>query len=75
MNDKFYQKVANELKNARKSKGYSQQYVANRIGVTRSCIATWEAGKNQITFDDVFKLCELYDININDLANKVKKYL
>ena len=75
MNEKFYQELACELKEARISKNFTQEYVAERINVTRSCIATWERGTRQITFDDVFKLCVLYELDINQLANKIKKYL
>lgn len=75
MKDKFYVELANELRTARKFKGYTQQYVADRIGVSRSCIATWESGKNQITIDDVFKLCDLYGVDVNALAKRVKKFL
>ena len=75
MNDKFYTELGSELKAGRKFKGYTQQYVADRIKVSRSCIASWENGARQITIDDVFKLCDLYGLDVNVLVKRVKKYL
>ena len=65
---KIFQKIRNE-------RNMSQQYVADRLHVSRSTIASWEQGRRGLSADDFFKLCEFYNVNPNDIGNSVKNYL
>ena len=75
MNSVFYTELGKELQSIRKSLGMSQQIVADRMKVTRSCVANWEQGQRQINIDDIYKLCDIYNIDINELTKRVRKYL
>lgn len=75
MNNKFYEKIGEEIQNARKNKNLSQQTLADKLNLSRSCIANWEQGKRQITFDDVYSLCKVLDLDIVELTKIAKKYL
>ncbi|WP_370863357.1 helix-turn-helix transcriptional regulator, partial [uncultured Dubosiella sp.] len=44
--------LGNNLFHARKKKGYSQEDVAERLGVSRQTISKWETGE---TIPDVFQ--------------------
>lgn len=63
------------FQNIRNQHDMSQQYVADRLNVSRSTVASWEQGRRSLSADDFFKLCEFYDVNPNEIANKVKRYL
>lgn len=71
----FYEKLGQELQRARKSKGLSQQSVADRMKVTRSCITNWERGIRSIMADDLYKLCDIYNLDINEISSKLQRYL
>lgn len=58
----------------RKEKGYSQQYVADRMNVTRSTIHYWEKGKRQMFAYQFFDLCKIYGLDANTVADEVVKY-
>ena len=59
----------------RKSREMSQQYVADRLHVSRSGLASWEQGRRGLSADDFFKLCEFYNVDSNEIAAQVKNYL
>lgn len=57
----------------RNVKGYSQEEVAEKIGVSRQAYAKWEKGE---TIPDVVrcqKLAELYGVTVDDLLNFSEK--
>lgn len=38
---------------------------------SKSWIGDIESGRNRIYFDDILKLCELYEADIDDIAKQV----
>ena len=46
MEKQFYKNVGKKLKSARKEAGFTQQQVADRIGLTRVSITNLEAGRH-----------------------------
>lgn len=40
-------KIEDKLKNARLSKAYNQEDIADKLGVTRQTISNWENGVSQ----------------------------
>ena len=57
-------KINTGLKDIRKSKGYSQEQVADYIGIDTTNYGRIERGQTSITFDRLFQLSELYKLNI-----------
>lgn len=51
----------------RKEKGYKQTSLANALGLARSTIAMWEAGRSEPTSDLVAKLAYLLDCSVGYL--------
>ena len=52
----------------RKEIGFSQEDVAELIGVSRQTISAWESGKSLPTIDNITKLANLFKISIEDLT-------
>ena len=59
--------VGNELKQARKAKGLTQKAVAERFYMTQQQYSRFENGVFELNYDQIIFLCELYDIEPNDL--------
>lgn len=57
--------LGNRLREVRKTKGYSQDYVAKRIGVTRSTVSRWEKEVAVPDTDSMMKLSEILDVEMN----------
>lgn len=51
--------IGMKLKELRKSKGFSLEYVAEKLDVSRQTVAKWEAGE---TLPDILKSKELADL-------------
>ena len=57
------------LKKIRSALRLSQTEFGDRIGLTRAGIAAVEAGKNKFSQDTLYKLLEVFNINLNFLLN------
>lgn len=75
MNNNFYVEVGKALQEARQSKNYSQQDVADRLKVSRSTVASWEQGRRSIYMDDLYRIADILGVDVNDLVKTARKYL
>jgi transcriptional regulator with XRE-family HTH domain len=58
-----------KLRKIRVNKNFSQEHVADEIGVSVSSYARYEGGKVQIDFNSVVKLAKLYKITLDELMH------
>jgi len=75
MSKTFDKVLGHNLKDIRTKCDYSQQYVAERLGVTRHCIGNYENGLRSIDMETLYKLCDIYNANINDVIANLRKYV
>ena len=47
----------------------TQKQVAEHLGVVESCYANWEQGRTEPNIAMLRKLCELFDISLDELVN------
>lgn len=65
-------KLNNEhAKKIRLSLGYTQQYVADYLGCTRSYYCYIEKGKRQPSLEKLSKLSTLYNVTTDELLKKL----
>ncbi len=57
----------NKLKELRKAYGYTQDYVAITLGITRQTYSHYETGKRTPNPEMLYKLAGLYHISVDDL--------
>lgn len=72
--------IADKIKDARTKKEYTQEQVAESLGVSRQTISNWENGKSLPDIISIIKMSELYDISLDELVkgdatllNKIEK--
>ena len=53
----------------RKMKGFTQEEIAEKVGVTRQAVAKWEAGDTVPDLDKCKMLAEVFEVSLDDLAN------
>ena len=53
----------------RKMKGFTQEEIAEKVGVTRQAVAKWEAGETVPDLDKCKMLAEMFGVSLDDLAN------
>lgn len=61
------------LRNQRIRCGYTQEYVAKKLHVTRECIAQWERGARQPSFEMCVKIKEL--LNCDSIDKIMETYV
>jgi len=62
-------KTGERLTKYRKKNGYSQEALADKLGVSRQAISKWETGESAPDTDNLIALAKLYDVKIDDLLN------
>ena len=61
------------LKNIRKEKGYTQEFLAEQLGISRQAIAKWESGKSFPSTENLIILSQILDVDIKLLIGTGKK--
>ncbi|MFP4854785.1 helix-turn-helix domain-containing protein, partial [Paraburkholderia sp. BR14264] len=59
------------LKKMRKIHRFTQEEVAEKIGVSRQAVAKWESGETVPDINNCKALAELYGIALDDLVNNL----
>ena len=63
------QRTADRFVELRKHFGYSQEELADAIGVSRQAVSKWERGESSPDTDNLIELARLYHISLDDLVN------
>ncbi len=61
--------LSENLYNLRKLHKFSQEQVAERLGVSRQAVAKWEAGETAPDIHNCVAMARLYDVSVDDLVN------
>lgn len=59
--------VGENLKQARKDKGFTQSQVAEKLRMTQQQYSRFENGVFELNYGQIVTLCQLYDITPNDI--------
>ena len=62
-------KFGDNLKKLRKAKNYSQDVLAEKVGVSRQSVSKWETGDAYPEMNNILELCKIFHCKINDLIN------
>ena len=61
------EKIGKFIAKCRKENGYTQESLAEKLGITDRAISKWENGKSMPDVSIMLELCELLKINVNEL--------
>ncbi|MDE6728034.1 MAG: helix-turn-helix domain-containing protein [Oscillospiraceae bacterium] len=64
----------NNLKYFRKKNGYTQEQVAEKIGVSRQAVAKWERGEALPDIENVVALADIYGVTVDSLVRNIAAY-
>ncbi len=60
----------NRITELRRSKGLTQAYIAEQLGVTPAAVSKWESGSSKPRVEVLFKLSQLLDVSTEELMNE-----
>ena len=56
------------IKKLRESRGFSQKFVAKKVGVSRVAVTKWESGATaNLKLDNLMNLCDLLQVSVKEL--------
>ena len=61
--------LGNRLAAMRKEKGYSQEELAEKLGVSRQAVSKWERGEASPDTDNLIALASLYGVTLDELVH------
>ena len=61
--------IGDFLKQRRLSMGFTQEFVANQLKLSRQAISNWENGSRDINVKDLIAYAKLLEISFEDLAS------
>lgn len=62
-------KTANRLAELRKSRGLSQEELADKLGVTRQAVSKWERAESAPDTDNLIELAKIYGVTLDELVH------
>ena len=67
---KYIGQIASIIQRQRKEKGYTQQELANRLGVSQVMVSRWENGEENFTIASLVKISAALEIEWNNPLEK-----
>ena len=64
--------LGNRLADLRKEHGYSQEELADKLGVSRQAISKWERGEASPDTDNLIELSKIYGVSLDELIGLEK---
>lgn len=59
------------LRQKREEKGFSQQYVADKLGVSKMAVSNWENGNRAIYATTLIRYCMVIGLNPNNIVSEL----
>lgn len=63
-------KISDKIVRLRRRYGWSQEELANRIGVSRQAVFKWESGVNMPDLEKIKKMVKLFNVSYDFLLNE-----
>ena len=60
--------LSQNIRNRRQELKLSQEYVADRLGVSRQAVSKWENGRSEPTASNLVELAALFEVSITELV-------
>jgi transcriptional regulator with XRE-family HTH domain len=66
--------IGSRIKNRREELGYTQEFVASKLGVSRVAVTKWESGATaNLKLENLMNLCKLFNFSVEYLIHGKKK--
>ena len=62
--------LADKISNLRKKNGWSQEELAQQMGVSRQSVSKWESGQSIPDLDKILKLSTLFNVSTDYLLKE-----
>ena len=67
-------KINESLKNIRLDNNLTQDNFAEKLGVTRQTISSWENGKSYPDIENIIKISEIFNISLDNMLKEYQSH-
>lgn len=67
--------IGEKIKHIRELRNYTQDFMADMLGVSQSTYARYEKEDSELSFSRLQKIAEVLDVKVEDLINFSEKYV
>lgn len=60
--------LGTKIKDLRSQKGFTQDYVADKLGISQPAYSKIESGHIEITINRLIEICKILDVNMKELV-------
>ena len=71
----FKKTLGEVIKKHREDKGFTQEMLAERLGVSRQAVSKWEKGTTEPSTSNLFALAKVFDMPIEDFMREIEIWL
>lgn len=64
------ERVLEKIKDIRKQKGYSHEYIAHELDISQVAYSKLEKNETKLTVERLYKLAEILETSVGDLLNE-----
>ena len=64
--------IANRIQNLRKTKGISQEQLAEKIGVSRQAVSKWESEQSIPDIDKIILMSDFFNVTTDSLLKGIE---
>ena len=57
--------IGNKVKEIRKARGYTQQDIADKLGVKKNTISQWESGVRNMSFEQIVQFAKVVGVTLD----------
>lgn len=68
----FDRKLGAILRSRREQKDYSQEYIADRLGVSKNAVSHWELGKRSMYAETLKEYCQLLGCTMQEVFDELE---
>lgn len=66
------QSLGESIKKCRLRNNMTQEFVAEKLGVSRQAVSKWESGKSDPSTANLIALAKLYDVSVEELLKNIQ---
>lgn len=70
-NEKFNIELGIELRRQREKAGFTQQQIADKLGVTKVAVHQWESGKRNMYAQTLIDYCKILGVTVDEVLERV----
>ena len=67
--------IGQKIRNFREQRGLSVEQLADKLDTTRATVTRYELGSRKANQDVLFKLAEIFNVNVDDFSLQEKRNL